>query len=109
MTSGALSESIGSSIRQAGVQAQLKAPMTFKEKRYMVNPMSFSEVLAELPALTIAERQAVICRALELDDVGLSIEEEALVERRLAEHRKNPTSALGLEEMKERLRSLRAK
>lgn len=67
--------------------------------------MSFSEVLAELPALSVAERQAVIRRALELDDQELSSEEEALIETRLADHRKTPASGLKLDEMKQRLRS----
>jgi hypothetical protein len=67
--------------------------------------MSFSEVLAELPALSVAERQAVIRRALELDDSELSSEEQALIEPRLADHRKNPASGLKLDEMKQRLHS----
>jgi hypothetical protein len=66
--------------------------------------MSFSEVLAQLPALSVAERQAVFRRALELDDPELSSEEEALIERRLAD-RKNPASGVKLDEMKQRLRS----
>ena len=66
--------------------------------------MSFPEVLAELPALSVAERQMVVRRALDLDDPGLSAEDEALVEERLAAHRRDPTSALSLEEMKARLR-----
>lgn len=67
--------------------------------------MSFSEVLAELPALTIVQRQQLIRRALELDDPGLSPQDEALVEQRLAEHHQNPSSSVPLEEMKSRLRS----
>ena len=67
--------------------------------------MSFSEVLAELPALTVSERQMLVRRALELDDPALSGEDEAVVERRLADHRRNPASAVPLHEMKTRLRS----
>ena len=67
--------------------------------------MSFTEVLAELPALTVAERQLLIRRALDLDEPSLSAEDEALVEKRLAEHRRNPGSAVPLDEMKARLRS----
>ena len=67
--------------------------------------MSFAEVLAELPALTVAERQLLIRRALDLDEPSLSAEDEALVEKRLAEHRRNPGSAVPLDEMKARLRS----
>jgi hypothetical protein len=67
--------------------------------------MSFSEVLAELPALSVAERQAVIRRALELDDPQLTAEEEALIEKRLADQRQNPASAVALDQMKQRLRA----
>lgn len=67
--------------------------------------MSFTEVLHELPALTVSERQLLVRRALELDDAGLSAEDEAEVERRLAEHRRNPGSAVPLAEMKARLRA----
>lgn len=66
--------------------------------------MSFTEVLAELPALTFAERQLLVRRALELDDPVLTAEEEAVVEKRLADHRQNPGSAVSLDEMKARLR-----
>jgi len=67
--------------------------------------MSFTQVLAELPALTVAERQLLIRRALELDELALSPEDEALVEKRLAEHRRDPASAVSLDEMKARVRA----
>jgi hypothetical protein len=67
--------------------------------------MSFSEVLAELPALTASERQLLVRRALELDEPGLSGPELAMVEGRLEYLRSNPESAVPLEEMKARLRS----
>jgi putative addiction module component (TIGR02574 family) len=67
--------------------------------------MSFAEVLQELPTLTLNERQLLVRRALDLDDPALSPADEILVEKRLAAHRKNPASAVPLEEMKSRLRS----
>ena len=67
--------------------------------------MSFSEVLAELPALTVSERQLLVRRALDLDEPGLSGKDEALVEKRLEDHRRAPASAVPFEEMKSRLRS----
>ncbi len=67
--------------------------------------MSFAEVLEELPALTVQQRQVLIRRALELEEPPLSDAEEALVETRLAAHRQNPTSSVPLDEMKRRLRS----
>jgi putative addiction module component (TIGR02574 family) len=67
--------------------------------------MSFTEVLAELPTLTVSERQLLIRRALDLDEPALSEKDEAVVEKRLEDHRRNPGSAVPLEEMKTRLRS----
>lgn len=67
--------------------------------------MSFTELLEELRALTVAERQVLIRHALELDESTLSSEEEALVDEHLAAHRQDPGSAVKLDEMKNRLRS----
>jgi len=65
--------------------------------------MSFTEVMAELPTLSVAERQILVRRALDLDESSLSPADEDEVERRLAAHRADPASALSLEEMKARL------
>jgi hypothetical protein len=67
--------------------------------------MSFAEVLQELPALTVRERQLLVRRALDLDDPALSPADEAVVQERLAAHRKNPASAVPLATMKNRLRA----
>ena len=67
--------------------------------------MSFSDVLAELPALTMAERQLLIRRAIELDEPELSPADEALVRQRLADHRRDPGTAVSLQEMKARVRA----
>ena len=67
--------------------------------------MSFTEVLEELPALTVQQRQLLIRRTLELDDPPLTRSEETLVENRLKAHRKRPGSSVPLDEMKRRLRS----
>ena len=62
-------------------------------------------MLQELPTLTVEQRQAIIRRALELDDSPLSKEDEALVESRLTALREDPNSGLSLEEMKTRIRA----
>lgn len=67
--------------------------------------MSFADVLQELPSLTLSQRQLLIRRALDLDNPPLSLADEAVVEERLAAHRKNPASSVPLETMKARLRS----
>ena len=71
--------------------------------------MSFHEVLEKLPDLTFEQRQLVVRRALELDETPLSAADEALVEERLAAHRRNPRSAIPLDRMKKHLRSRFAK
>jgi hypothetical protein len=67
--------------------------------------MSFAEVLEELPAMTLSQRQLLVRRALDLDESPLSPDDEVLVEKRLAAHHKNPRSSVPLETMKSRLRS----
>ena len=67
--------------------------------------MNVNELLAELPTLTVANRQLLIQRAAELDDKDLSAADEALVALRLAEHYRDPPSSITLEEMKNRLRA----
>jgi len=67
--------------------------------------MSLTEIISELPGLSVADRQLVIRRALDLDEPMLSAEEEAETERRLADHRLAPDSAIPLDEMRTRLRS----
>ena len=67
--------------------------------------MSFTEVLDELPALTVGQRQLIVRRSLELDEPPLSPTDETLVNERLAAHRNNPDSAVPLDQMKSRLHS----
>ena len=67
--------------------------------------MSLSQVLEALPHFTFEERQILLRRMIELDDLPLSEADETLVESRLADHHLNPTSSLPLETLKERLRS----
>ena len=67
--------------------------------------MSLTQILEALPSFTFEERQLLIRRLIELDDPPLSEADETLVESRLAAHRKDPTSSLPLEKLKENLRS----
>ena len=68
--------------------------------------MSFAEVLEELPALSLEQRQELIARAIQLDDLGLSASQAALVQERLDGHRASPESSVPFEKMKQQLRSL---
>lgn len=67
--------------------------------------MSFNEVLAELPSLTFEQRQLLMRRALELDDLPLSPADDALVQDRSADYHANPSAAVSLAEMEKRLRA----
>ncbi len=67
--------------------------------------MSFQEVLAELPSLTVEQRQLLMRRALELDDPALSPAEEKLVEERRAEYHRDPSAGINLEEIEKRIRA----
>ena len=67
--------------------------------------MSATEIVNELPKLTEAERRLVFGKLLELEDVPLSSDDEALIESRLAAHRADPNSSIPLEEVKRRLRN----
>jgi hypothetical protein len=68
--------------------------------------MSFAEVLEELPAFSLAQRQELVARAIQLDDQGLNNAQEALVQERLDAHHRSPESSLPFETMKQQLRSL---
>jgi hypothetical protein len=65
--------------------------------------MSFTEVLNELPALNVEQRRLLINGALELEELPLSAEDEASIEKRLAAHCQNPASSVSLAEIEARL------
>jgi hypothetical protein len=67
--------------------------------------MSLAQILDQLPGFTVAERQLLVRRAIELDEPGLSADDEDLITARLADHRCDPASAVSLEDMKASLRS----
>jgi hypothetical protein len=92
--------------RLLGTAENQKNPDVADGRSCNLSPMSLAEVLHELPAWTLSERQLLVARALELDNPGLSVAEEALIESRLADHRSNPSSSVPLDTMKTRLRLL---
>ncbi len=65
--------------------------------------MSFTEVLNELPALTAEQRQILVSRVLELENLPLDSDTEALVEERMAAHRQDPSTAIPLADFKDRM------
>ena len=62
--------------------------------------MSLTEILAEIPKLSFAERQELISRALSVEDEELTPEENAILDERLADFRRNPESGVPAEELK---------
>lgn len=51
--------------------------------------MSLTEILAEIPKLSFAERQELVRRAIELEDDELTPEEKAILDQRLEDFRRN--------------------
>lgn len=73
--------------------------------------MSFNELIAELPKLSPEQRDLLRIRLAELageewmDDGELSPEDKRLVEERLAEHERNPESAIQWSVMEAKLKA----
>jgi len=73
--------------------------------------MSLAEILHEIPRLTPVERQRVAEKIFELEgdwidgDDELSPEEKHLLDSRLANHDRDPASAVPWEEVKARLQA----
>jgi putative addiction module component (TIGR02574 family) len=62
--------------------------------------MSLTEILAEIPKLSFAERQELVRRAIELEDEEITPEERAILDERLADFRRNPNSGTPAEQLK---------
>jgi hypothetical protein len=62
--------------------------------------MSLTEILAEIPKLSFAERQELVRRAIEVEDDELAPEEKAILAERLEDFRRNPNSGIPAEQLK---------
>ena len=62
--------------------------------------MSFTEILAEIPKLSFAERQELVRRAIAVEDEDLTPEEKAILDERLEDFRRNPESGIPAEQLK---------
>lgn len=62
--------------------------------------MSFTEILDETPRLSFAERQELVRHAIALDDSELTVEENALLDARMEDFRRNPDAGILLEELR---------
>ena len=63
--------------------------------------MSLTEILAEIPKLSFAERQELVRRAIEVEDGELTTEEKAILAERLEDFRRNPNSGTPAEQLKD--------
>jgi putative addiction module component (TIGR02574 family) len=71
--------------------------------------MSKTDILAELPKLELADRREIFDRICEMDERdlltgGATDEEKVLLDRELAEYRRNPEAGSSWDEVEARLR-----
>ncbi|PZR75260.1 MAG: hypothetical protein DLM73_05740 [Chthoniobacterales bacterium] len=77
-----------------------------EQPRY--NEMSLTEILAEIPRLSFAERQELVRRATEVEDQDLTSGERAILDERLVDFRQEPNAGIPAEQLKDEvLRRLR--
>jgi putative addiction module component (TIGR02574 family) len=62
--------------------------------------VSLTEILAEIPKLSFAERQQLVRRTIELEDDELTPEEKAILDQRLEDFRRDPQSGTPAEQLK---------
>jgi len=65
--------------------------------------MSFAEILEEIPNLSFAQRQELVCRAIAQDDDDLTPGENALLDARMEDFRRNPETGIPLEHLQEHI------
>ena len=66
--------------------------------------MSFAEILDEIPRLSFAERQELVRHAIALDDSELTAEENAPLDARMEDFRRNPDAGIPLEELRNHIK-----
>jgi len=65
--------------------------------------MSLAEILDEIPKLSFAERQELVRQAIAVDDEELTPEENALLDARMEDFRRQPDAGISLEKLKEHM------
>jgi putative addiction module component (TIGR02574 family) len=72
--------------------------------------MSLTEILAEIPKLSFAERQELVRRAIEVEDQEVTAEEKAILDQRITDFRQNPNPGIPAEQLKDEvLRRLKSR
>ena len=62
--------------------------------------MSLTEILAEIPKLSFAERQELVRHAIEVEDHDLTDEEKEILNARLEDFRRDPNSGIPADQLK---------
>lgn len=63
--------------------------------------MSLTEILAEIPKLSFAERQELVRRAISVEeDDGVTREENAILDQRLADFHRDPHAGISADDLK---------
>ena len=65
--------------------------------------MSFAEILEEIPNLSFAQRQELVRRAIAPDEEDLTPEENALLDARMEDFRRDPEAGIPLEQLREHI------
>lgn len=65
--------------------------------------MSLTEILAEIPKLSFAERQELVRRAIALEGDEVTPEENAILDQRLDDFRRDPDSGVAAADLKKSL------
>ena len=65
--------------------------------------MNFAEILEEIPNLSFAQRQELVRRAISLDEGDLKPEENALLDARMDDFRRDPEAGIPLEQLREHI------
>jgi putative addiction module component (TIGR02574 family) len=66
--------------------------------------MNLAEILAEIPKLSFAERQELVQRAIAVDDLGLAEGEDAILDVRMEDFRRDPAAGISLDDLKGNIR-----
>ncbi len=62
--------------------------------------MSLTEIFAEIPKLSFADRQELVRRAMAVDENELSPEENAILDQRLEDFQRDPGAGTAVDELK---------
>jgi putative addiction module component (TIGR02574 family) len=71
--------------------------------------VSFAEILEEIPNLSFTQRQELVRRAIALDEDDLTPEENALLDARMEDFRRDPGEGIPLEQLRDQIAGRRSR